>query len=232
MNSVRLAASFWALFVIGRLCAAHDIITTNLTFTRDISRIFARHCVGCHGSGSSIPLTTYAQARPWAVAIKEQVLARAMPPWGALKGFGNLKPDESLSQEDILTIAAWVIGGAPQGDIRLLPAGLPAAKPDVKPVLRDALIVETRARLAKPIRASGIRPIADRKIVSARLTARLPDGRIEPLIWLFDFGPSESRSFSFRQALELPVGTLVESSSPVRFALQTAPSGHQTLRAP
>jgi hypothetical protein len=65
--------------------AAHDIITTNLTFTRDISRIFDRHCNICHGPSSDIPLSTYEQARPWAVAIKEQVLSRAMPPWGAVK---------------------------------------------------------------------------------------------------------------------------------------------------
>jgi hypothetical protein len=36
---------------------AHDIITTNLTYTRDISRIVARHCSGCHGAQSAIPLT-------------------------------------------------------------------------------------------------------------------------------------------------------------------------------
>jgi mono/diheme cytochrome c family protein len=44
---------------------AHDIITTNLTFSRDVSRIFASHCLSCHGSGTDIPLTTYQEARPW-----------------------------------------------------------------------------------------------------------------------------------------------------------------------
>lgn len=100
---------------------AHDIITTNLTFTRDIARIFDRRCTGCHGTSAEIPLATYEQARPWAVAIKEQVLSRAMPPWGAVKGFGNFKPDHALTQEEILIIAAWVIGGAPQGDPDWLP---------------------------------------------------------------------------------------------------------------
>jgi hypothetical protein len=28
---------------------AHDVITTRLTYTRDISRIFVRRCVQCHG---------------------------------------------------------------------------------------------------------------------------------------------------------------------------------------
>ncbi|HEY7306958.1 MAG TPA: cytochrome c, partial [Bryobacteraceae bacterium] len=100
---------------------AHDIITTNLTYTRDISRILARRCVACHGEAASIPLTRYEEVRPWAVAIKEQVLSRAMPPWGAVKGFGDLEPDHALSQEEIMIIAAWVIGGAPQGDPALAP---------------------------------------------------------------------------------------------------------------
>ncbi len=111
--------------VIGLLlatsAAAHDIITTDLTFARDISRIMARHCAACHGEASSIPLMTYEQVRPWAVGIKEQVLSRRMPPWGAVKGFGDLAPDYGLSQEDIMILAAWVIGGAPQGNPRLLP---------------------------------------------------------------------------------------------------------------
>src|SRR3954466_3281184 len=86
---------------------AHDVITTNLTFARDVSRIFASHCISCHGSGTNIPLTTYEEARPWAVSIKEQVLSRAMPPWGAAKGFGDLSGDTSLTQEEIMIIAAW-----------------------------------------------------------------------------------------------------------------------------
>jgi hypothetical protein len=95
--------------------SAHDIITTNLTFTRDITRIFARRCLSCHSAGDSIPLLTYEQSRPWAVSIKEQVLSRRMPPWGAVKGFGHLSPDNSLTQEEIMIIASWVVGGAPKG---------------------------------------------------------------------------------------------------------------------
>jgi len=71
---------------------AHDIITTNLTYARDISRILVRHCSSCHGAQSTIPLTSYEQVRPWAVGIKEQVLSRAMPPWGAVKGSAISNP--------------------------------------------------------------------------------------------------------------------------------------------
>ena len=200
---------------------AHDIITTNLTFSRDISRIFARRCLACHNTGSSIPLTSYEETRPWAVSIKEQVLSRAMPPWGAVKGFGNLSPDRSLSQEEILIIAAWVIGGAPQGDPKLLPKPAEQATAlSSAPLMKDAVVIQTRAELSQRLHAAGIRPISDTVVPSARLTARLPDGKIEPLVWLYRFDPKLDSAFAFTRPLDLPIGTVIESSSPLRFALQ------------
>ena len=53
------------------LAEAHDIITTPITFNREISRLFYDRCVSCHhDGGTAFSLLTYAEARPWAVAIK------------------------------------------------------------------------------------------------------------------------------------------------------------------
>jgi len=200
---------------------AHDIITTNLTYARDISRILVRHCSSCHGAQATIPLTSYEQVRPWAVGIKEQVLARAMPPWGAVKGFGNFKPDESLGQEDIMTIAAWVIGGAPKGDAALLPKAAAVTARTQRPA-GHSLNGMTRLLLNSPVRAVGIRPAPEQPVESARIVANLPDGRVEPLLWLYRFDPKWQRTFVFREPLDLPKGTVVASSAPLRFLLETA----------
>ena len=202
---------------------AHDIITTDLTYTQDVSRILARRCIQCHGSSSSIPLTTYAQVRPWAVDIKEQVLSRAMPQWGAVKGFGNLSPDRGLTQEEIVILTAWVVGGAPQGDPALLPKTQEMPFPKM-PVLKDALAVTSRATLTSSLQVAGIRPMGTRMVPSARVTAHLPDGNIEPLVWLYRFDPQTKLTFQFRKPLTLPEGTVVESSAPLRFALEVLPS--------
>ena len=100
------------------LVFAHDPVSTSLTWTREISRIFAKRCQSCHRTGGPgpTPLTTFAEAKPWAVAIKEAVLTRQMPPWPAAKGFGEFANDISLTQEEIVRIAEWVEGGAPEGD--------------------------------------------------------------------------------------------------------------------
>jgi hypothetical protein len=199
---------------------AHDIITTNLTYTRDISRILARRCLVCHGSGASIPLSTYEQVRPWAVDIKEQVLSRAMPPWGAVKGFGDLQPDHALSQEEIMILAAWVIGGAPNGNPNLAPKGEPKNIAPMNPEVRDLQTVATRTRLAHALSLAGIRPLPDAVVNSSRLVARLPDGRIQPLVWLYQYNAKSNRVFFFREPLKLPAGTVIEASEPVRFALE------------
>jgi hypothetical protein len=201
--------------------AAHDIITTNLTFTRDISRIFDRHCASCHGPSSEIPLSTYEQARPWAVAIKEQVLSRAMPPWGAVKGFGNLKPDHALAQEEILIVAAWVIGGAPQGNPDWLPKqahGKPASPP---PSVKNVLTGSNRTTLTSPIQLAGIHPLAESVVESARITAHLPNGAVQPLVWLYHYDPKWNRDCLFREPIQLPKGAVIETTAPVRFVLET-----------
>ncbi|MEW6128268.1 MAG: DUF3471 domain-containing protein [Acidobacteriota bacterium] len=66
-------------------------------------------------------LLSYKAARPWARAIKEQVVTRAMPPWSADPHYGEFANDSSLSQSEIDTIAAWVDQGAKEGNRRELP---------------------------------------------------------------------------------------------------------------
>ncbi len=115
---------------------AHDPITTKVTFNKEIIRILDRRCLGCHREGGVAPMSlgTYAEARPWAKAIKEEILERRMPPWNAAKGFGEYANDRSLSQLETELLVDWVEGGAPVGDERDLPKpSTPAktAKPDL-----------------------------------------------------------------------------------------------------
>ncbi len=210
------------------LCA-HDIITTNLTYTRDISRIFAQRCAACHSGNSSIPLTTYEETRPWAVAIKEQVLGRTMPPFGAVKGFGNLAPDGALSQEEIMIIAAWVIGGAPKGDPQLLQTSnnTPLQPKRLFQNSFDGPKVSTRLALNLPMRISGIRPLTEKLVASVKITATFPDGREEPLLWLLEYDPRFAHSFTFREAVALPEHTIIQSSVPLDFMLQQPISSSQ-----
>ncbi|HEX6162277.1 MAG TPA: cytochrome c [Vicinamibacterales bacterium] len=94
----------------------HVPITTKIVFNREIAQIFQKKCFQCHTDGNvSVPLTTYKEARPWAVAIKEEILERKMPPWGAAAGYGHFANDMSLTGREISLILSWADGGAPSG---------------------------------------------------------------------------------------------------------------------
>ncbi|HKB11664.1 MAG TPA: cytochrome c [Vicinamibacterales bacterium] len=108
------------------------------TFSKDVAPIFYKACVECHRPTMFAPMSlmTYDEARPWARSIKQRVVSRAMPPWGADAPHGLFKNDPSLTQAEVDTVAAWVDAGAPKGDDNDLPAapqfaeGWTIGKPD------------------------------------------------------------------------------------------------------
>ncbi len=93
------------------------------TFSKDVAPIFNTSCVECHRPTMFAPMSlmTFDDARPWARSIKQRVVSRAMPPWGADPAHGTFKNDPSLTQKQIDTIVAWVDAGAPKGDDKDLP---------------------------------------------------------------------------------------------------------------
>jgi hypothetical protein len=109
------------------------------TYSKDVAPILFAKCAECHrpGSMAPMPLMTFDDVRPWARAIRQRVVRREMPPWGADPAIGKFANDPSLSQEQIDTIAAWVDGGAPEGNRADLPnppeftEGWSIGKPDL-----------------------------------------------------------------------------------------------------
>jgi hypothetical protein len=94
------------------------------TFSKHVAPILFKSCVECHrpGAMAPMPFLTYDQVRPWARAIKNKVVSREMPPWGADPTVTKYANDVSLTQAEIDTIAAWANGGAPEGNKADLPA--------------------------------------------------------------------------------------------------------------
>jgi hypothetical protein len=120
---ILLTFSFF-LFTFALTSSAHEPITTKVRFNKEVVRIFQQSCLGCHHAGGiAMSLETYDEARPWAKAIKEEVLEKRMPPLRAVKGYGEFRNTASLTQREIDLIVNWVEGGAPKGDDKDLPAG-------------------------------------------------------------------------------------------------------------
>ena len=208
---------FALIFATLTAVRAHDIITTKITFSKEISRLINKRCATCHQEGgSSFSLTTYDQARPWAKAIKEEVLERRMPPWEAVKGFGEFRDDRGLTQEELETISAWVEGGAPEGEPKYLPPAprLSAWQDPPAPKGSSEVAVADGANLAASSRVLAIQPKNLTAGASVQIVAVRPDSSIEPLLWIYKYNPAFHRTYYYASPLKLPAGTKIEMSPP------------------
>jgi hypothetical protein len=232
-QAVTLAGVLLIIPASGRLLS-HDLISTKVTWTHDISRILQARCTTCHVAGgrSTIPLTTYEEARPWARAIREQVLSRQMPIWQAARGYGDFANDPSLSPFEVGLIAAWVDGGAPKGT----DADTGQGKRDTGQVTREKGQGTSEKAEGTPgtgkLEGAGMRPpepqtrqvalpcgnqpVMGRLVAvnpqlvkggSAGIAAVLPDGRREVVAWIRNYDPNYPTTYWLRAPLSLPRGS-------------------------
>jgi hypothetical protein len=216
-----------AFFAAALPLLAHDPITTKLTWSKEISRLFLKRCMACHQNGgrAPFPLTTYAEARPWAVAIRDEVARRKMPPWNAVKGFGDFANDRALSQEEITLIVDWVNGGAPEGDPKYAVDRLPNAWSPAKLEASAAIATPGAAPLAAPALLTALRVKTMKAGGEARLLLVRADGSIEPLAWIRNYRPAFNEPLIFRSPIRAAPGAHVVPY-PARagaFELLTAP---------
>jgi peroxiredoxin len=167
-----------------------------VTYSKQISRIFQKHCVDCHHPGEIGPfsLTSYDAAIGWADTIEEVVRDRRMPPWHADTKYGAFSNDCQLPEEVKELIYQWVKDGAPEGDPKDLPEpakfveGWRIPKPDLvismpKPftvpatgdVVYQFFAIDPGFKEDKWVKASEVRP-GNRSVVHHALVFVQPPG--------------------------------------------------------
>jgi hypothetical protein len=193
---------------------AHDVSTTPITWNREISRIVYERCASCHRpGGTSFSLMTYQDVQPRAVAIRDAVLSRRMPPWGAVKGFGDFRNDQALTAEQIELITDWVQDDTPKGNNpRMLPPAPKFDTPASAPVPAGAVRVGDTVLLKSPMVLDGLLP--DGAADGAQIVAVRPDGAVEPLLWLYGYKDQYRHAFLLRKPLALQAGTIIRGVKP------------------
>ncbi len=223
----RGCAAVAAAIVVLWCCAAesHDIVTTPVTWNREIVRIVYSRCVSCHREGgAAFPLMEYRESFPWRTAIKEEVLERRMPPWGAVKGFGDFRNDQALTPEQLELLVSWSQGGSPEGDPKDLPP-----KDKLEELMKESvwsgdgpgvdhrpgeIIAKGDFKLVHSFTLGGLFPKSVPADASAQIIAELPEGRIEPLVWMSGYKEGFAHPFLFRNPIELPAGTVLSGIPP------------------
>lgn len=117
MSTLRLALT-------GMVISTAAMAASNVTFNKDVLPILQKNCQSCHRPGEVAPMSllTYAEARPWAKAIKAATASQKMPPWFAEAG--HFKNERKLTAAELATLSAWADNGAPEGDAKDKPAPL------------------------------------------------------------------------------------------------------------
>jgi hypothetical protein len=154
-----------AALLLLTLCAAglsHETITTTVLFDREIVGILDRHCVMCHAEkGPAFPLETYEQTWLQKRPIRADVIARHMPPWPAVPGYGQFANDNGLTLRETQFIVSWVEGLGPRNSGTVF--------------TNTALL---GAELPKEVRAHA--DFAHWQLGQPQLTRQIPANTIEP----------------------------------------------------
>jgi hypothetical protein len=134
-----------------------------------------------------------------------------MPPWGAVKGFGDFRNDQGLSLEEIELITDWVDSDTPRGNNpNALPKVPKFQKPSAFKLPKKAIEVSGPLSLKAPVKLDGLFPSKVPSAHSMRIVALLPDGHIEPLLWLYEYDERFPHPFLLRKPLTLPTGTRIQ----------------------
>ena len=207
-------------FLICALCwgsaaavAAHNIGATPITWNREISRLIFDKCASCHRpDGSAFSLMTYRDVQPRVTEIKAAVLSRKMPPWGAIKGFGDFRNDEALTPEQIELFVDWIQSDAPRGR-QAMPAEPKFSAP--APVATPARVVSVSGSMTldRPLVLDGLMPQKVPPGQSMRITASFPTGATRPLLWLHNYDDQFQHPFLLRKPIQLPAGTVIRGIS-------------------
>ena len=207
---VPVAAAALVLSVCVARLGSHGFGSTP-TWNREISRIVFDKCASCHRpGGTAFSMMTFLDVQRRGNEIKDAVVSRRMPPWGAVKGVGSFLNDQSLTQEQIELVRRWVDGGIRRGNN---PAALPKEPSFVESprsaLPPEALDVSGDVTLSRALTAVGVVPRRVPPGRSIRVTAILPDGRVEPLVWLHGYDSRYAHPFLFRRSLALPARTVI-----------------------
>lgn len=115
------------------------------TWSNDVACIVYTHCAPCHhenGPGH-FNLTSYADGYWWRNEMRDATQARFMPPWPPDPNYRSLAHERVLTQDEIDIIAAWVDGGAVEGDPQDAPpapvftTNLEIPNPDISAIMED-----------------------------------------------------------------------------------------------
>lgn len=203
---VGIAVAVGMMSLAESIVRSHNPVTTTVRFDREVTRILNAKCAQCHAvNGMAMPLQTFDEVRPWAQAIKEEVLARHMPPWFAEDGFARLANRGGLTAREREFLISWIEGGTPPGD------GVPSPFVDHSAhwMLGDPEFIARSSGAPQPLPSGFVRfvldPGADRTLFARAFEFKPGDKRARAaFFWLRETGAYLGGWTPWHPSTELP----------------------------
>jgi hypothetical protein len=131
-----------------------------------------------------------------------------------VKGFGDFRNDQGLTQEQLDLIVSWVDGGVPEGEAKDLPKDPKIVDGFASGAVKGQILAGADFKLPHAFRLDGVMPKSLPERGTFPIVAEYPDGSVEPLVWLDDYKKDFGHPFLFRKPLDLPAGTFIRGVPP------------------
>ena len=118
-----------------------------------------------------------------------------------------------MTQAELDLITDWVDSDTPRGNNRnALPKEPKFDKPSVFKVPKNATVANGELKLDRELVLDGVLPLSVPSGASIKIVASLPDGEIQPLLWLYEYKDSYQHPFLFREPIVLPPGSTIRGA--------------------
>ena len=98
-----------------RPVSTHETVNTTVLFDREIVKVLNSHCVMCHVEGGpAFPLAAYEDVWLQRRKISAAVLARRMPPWPSMSGYGRFANENVVTLRESQFLVSWMEGLGPR----------------------------------------------------------------------------------------------------------------------
>jgi hypothetical protein len=128
-----------------------NALSAQVTYSKEIARIFQAKCQQCHRDGDVAPmaLKDYETAVEWSRDILNVVGNGSMPPWKPVAGYGDFRDSRALTDDEKKTLMEWLSGDMPEGDPADLPPSI--ASDSEWPLGQPDLVVQMAQPYTPPI---------------------------------------------------------------------------------
>ena len=154
-----LAAAGLGFMGSQKLASTVPQVPKDITYAEHVAPILNKHCTSCHHAGAVAPfsLVGFDASHKQSANIAGATEGKRMPPWKAVKGFGDFQDENRLSDAELAILQEWSHSGSKRGNTKKEPKSqvftadwdLGGTVPSIRPI--SSAVLRSRTMMASEI---------------------------------------------------------------------------------